>query len=156
MTIGIISNRLQVAYTLISTPSGDSSRTQRVEAQRCQIFITLTILSPAPGKKQRHFLSVFMREDTDTLEELHTCTSQIRANKKQPEIQDTIYTFDEVHVHVFKILSQLDPAKASGPDGVPCRLLKEGATRVAEPLSIIFNLSLTLQFGTPTREKIHM
>ena len=42
---------------------------------------------------------------------------------------------------VYKQLCQIDPAKSSGPDGIPGGLLK-GATQLAEPLTRVFNMSL--------------
>ena len=45
---------------------------------------------------------------------------------------------------VYDILSKLDPAKATGPDGIGNRILKEAALPLAEPLSHIFNYCLSL------------
>jgi hypothetical protein len=46
---------------------------------------------------------------------------------------------DEVH----KILSHLDVAKATGPDGIGCKLLREAAPCISAPLARIFNYSLS-------------
>ena len=43
---------------------------------------------------------------------------------------------------VFKELRSIDVTKASGPDNIPGRLLKEGAIYLAKPLSDLFNVSL--------------
>jgi hypothetical protein len=45
---------------------------------------------------------------------------------------------------VLKILKGLDTGKASGPDGVSNRLLKETSLAISEPLSILFNKSFEL------------
>ena len=45
---------------------------------------------------------------------------------------------------VYDILSKLDPAKVSGPDGISNRIIKEAALPLAEPLSHIFNYCLSL------------
>ncbi len=62
---------------------------------------------------------------------------------------------DEVTIveeEVYKILSHMDPMKASGPDEIPGRLLKEGAEQIAVPLTRLYNISL--QTGTyPTTGK---
>ena len=47
-------------------------------------------------------------------------------------------TFSEVR----KMLKELKPRKATGIDGIPSRLLKDGADTLASPLSAIFNLSI--------------
>ena len=43
---------------------------------------------------------------------------------------------------VLKLLLSIDVHKASGPDGIPGRLLKEGAHCIATPIQKLFNLSL--------------
>ena len=40
------------------------------------------------------------------------------------------------------MLKELKPRKATGIDGIPSRLLKDGADALASPLSAIFNLSI--------------
>ena len=45
---------------------------------------------------------------------------------------------------VGKVLQSLDPSKATGPDGIGNRVLKECAESLSVPLSIIFNKSLDL------------
>jgi hypothetical protein len=42
----------------------------------------------------------------------------------------------------YKILNNLDPSKATGPDGIGNRLLKEAAIAISEPLSKLFQISL--------------
>ena len=43
---------------------------------------------------------------------------------------------------VEKLLSQIQPSKAAGPDAIPCRLLKELATELAPVLTSVFRQSL--------------
>ena len=43
---------------------------------------------------------------------------------------------------VLKLLTNLKPNKASGPDGISARVLKEAASELAGPLCNIFNMSL--------------
>ena len=49
-----------------------------------------------------------------------------------------------IEEEVAAVLRNLDPNKASGPDGIPCRLLKEVAHEIAPSLCRLFNLSLSL------------
>ena len=48
------------------------------------------------------------------------------------------------HEEVRKELSLLNPSKTSGPDNIPARLLKEGASEIAPSLTKILKLSLHL------------
>ena len=43
---------------------------------------------------------------------------------------------------VWKALKELKPKKATGADGIPSRLLKDGAEALASPLSVLFNLTI--------------
>ncbi len=45
---------------------------------------------------------------------------------------------------MFNVLYHLDPNKASGPDNIPIRLLKECASTIAPSLTCLFNKSLKL------------
>ena len=50
----------------------------------------------------------------------------------------------EIDVHgVEKLLSNIKPNKASGPDAIPCRVLKEAASELAPILTDIFATSLS-------------
>ena len=50
--------------------------------------------------------------------------------------------FSITEFEIFKILSKLDPSKATGPDGIGNKLLKESAISICEPLCKIFQRSL--------------
>ena len=71
--------------------------------------------------------SVFTCEDISCLrkleEELGTSRSEVR-------IEEVILTENEV----CEELCRIDPSKASGPDEIPRRLLREGAPWIAKPL----------------------
>ena len=43
---------------------------------------------------------------------------------------------------VEKLLKNLDPSKASGPDGISPRVLKEAAVELAPPLALLYQASL--------------
>ena len=47
---------------------------------------------------------------------------------------------------VYEILINLDVSKATGPDGISNRLLKEAAVSIAEPLSHLFNYSMSIGY----------
>ena len=55
------------------------------------------------------------------------------------EIKNVLFNPDDVH----NLLCTIDPAKSSGPDNIPGRLLKEGAPWIAEPLARLFNMSMS-------------
>ena len=60
-----------------------------------------------------------------------------------PEPIDGLFTFMPVSVsEVQTVLKQLDPKKSAGPDQLDPYFLKLAADFIAEPLSVIFNLSL--------------
>jgi hypothetical protein len=53
-----------------------------------------------------------------------------------PEIKVTI-------LGTAKLLKNLDPSKATGPDQIPTRILKQFAAEFAPHLTTIFNTSIT-------------
>ena len=76
------------------------------------------------------FVSVFTHEDTSDVPHLHGPT--------YPSISD-------LHVStkgVEKLLGNIKPSKAAGPDQIPCRFLKELASELAPILAAIFQQSL--------------
>ena len=77
----------------------------------------------------KEFSSVFTREDTSFIPWLGRAPHQI----------------DPIYVQapgVRKLLAELKPGKASGPDRIPNRVLKELADELAPPLTALFNQSL--------------
>ena len=59
-------------------------------------------------------------------------------NSHHPTMPDILVSEKGVQ----KLLAKLNPRKAAGPDGIPCRLLKEVSTELAPALTILFNQSL--------------
>ena len=60
---------------------------------------------------------------------------------------NTPHRFNDISTtpeEIFKILSGLNISKASGPDGISNRVLRECSSSLAEPLSRLFNLSFSL------------
>ena len=97
------------------------------------------VLSSGTEKAQvfsEYFSSVFTSENISHLgrleEELHT-------SRSEAEIEEVVLTENEV----YEELRRIDPTKASGPDAIPGRLLREGAPWIAEPrLLNLFKTSL--------------
>ena len=78
----------------------------------------------------QQFTSVFSVEDTTTI--------PTPPGDVFPSMPDIVVHFRGVH----KLLSNIKPNKASGPDSIPCRVLKEAALELAPVLMDIFNSSL--------------
>ena len=56
---------------------------------------------------------------------------------------DAAFQFGELSVEVvLSYLSSLDVSKATGPDGLSARFLKEISSEIAEPLTTLYNESL--------------
>ena len=71
------------------------------------------------------------------VEPLQPCCSHILADNKIPPQQ--LCTVDEV----YHLLSSLDPVKATGPDLVSARMLKQTATSISPAVTRLFNMSLS-------------
>ena len=78
-----------------------------------------------------YFISIFSSEDSEIEE---SCSPV-----DKPIMNDLCLTVDDVQT----ILESLDVTKATGPDAIPARLLKETAHVIAPPLSKLFNKSLS-------------
>ena len=76
------------------------------------------------------FASVFTREDTSVIPNLSGTT--------YPTMRPISVTVEGVA----SILANLDPSKASGPDEIPARLLKDMANDLAALLTLIYQVSL--------------
>ena len=77
-----------------------------------------------------YFNSVFLKESDDKPITITPFSDEI--------ISDIVLDPNEV----FQVLYNLDPNKASGPDNIPIRLLKECANSIAPSLTCLFNKSL--------------
>ena len=80
----------------------------------------------------QQFKSVFTKEDNDTELKYH-------GNRTEP-----IDTLIVQNKGVSKLLQELSPNKASGPDNIPNRILKETAIQVSPFLTKLFNQSLQI------------
>ena len=78
----------------------------------------------------RQFSSVFTRENTIDI--------PVLPGVSYPSMSDIV-----VEPYGEKLLSKVKPSKASGPDEIPCRVLKETAHEIAPILTDIFNCSLS-------------
>jgi len=76
------------------------------------------------------FCSVFTKEDLATTPDL--------GSGSYPSAPDIVVSVPGVA----KLLQNLNPNKASGPDGISCRLLKMVANEVAPALTVLYNKSL--------------
>ena len=64
--------------------------------------------------------------------------------KDNPPVNVEIFNFINVNeLEVQNVLTKLDINKANGPDNISQKLLKETSKSVAEPLTKLFNLSLS-------------
>ncbi|MCG8048301.1 MAG: reverse transcriptase family protein [Candidatus Thiodiazotropha endolucinida] len=84
------------------------------------------------------------QEKADVLNTYFIAQSQLRdANTNLPEIQqppyEKLHTIDITSSDIRDILRALNVSKASGPDLISPRLLKEGADQLCEPLSQFFS-----------------
>ena len=75
------------------------------------------------------YQSVFTKEDTSTIPDKGESTC--------PSMPDIIFSKEGIE----KLLSNLNAAKASGPDNIPIRILKEAAQQIAPVLQVIFTQS---------------
>ena len=57
---------------------------------------------------------------------------------------DASFNIDFCHRKVRKLLLKINPNKASGPDGIHGKILKNCAVSLAYPLSLMFKLSYNL------------
>jgi hypothetical protein len=91
------------------------------------------LVNDSKGKAEiliRRFKSVFTREQNTTLP------------KTTKHIKDTIPTIIIRPEGVEKLLNQLNPSKASGPDGIPNRILKECSKQLTPGLASIYQKSI--------------
>ena len=79
---------------------------------------------------KRQFKSVFTQEDKSNIPKL--------PGLHYPPIAN----LDITTTGVERLLARLDPNKASGPDNISCRILKELAVELAPALTAIFNQSI--------------
>jgi len=78
----------------------------------------------------QHFYSVFNKESSSALPDMG------------PSSHPEMASFDISNVGVVKLLQEVDPFKAVGPDGIPPRLLKELSHKLVPSLTLIFRASI--------------
>ena len=72
---------------------------------------------------------------------------------RSPSVEDTMPEIDINKTGVEALLNRLNTQKATGPDGISSRFLKEFSAEISSPLTLIFNLSL--KSGTLPRDWLH-
>ena len=83
----------------------------------------------------RQFKSVFTKDNED-----HRNSGNCLHDQHYPSIGRLSISVEGVE----KLLSQIQPSKAAGPDAIPCRLSKELATELAPVLSSVLRQSLEI------------
>ena len=78
-----------------------------------------------------YYTAVFSTKD-------HQEPTQTEPEPSDRTLCDVSFTTEDVS----EALLAFDPNKATGPDGIPCRLLKETARQIAPSLTQLFNLYL--------------
>jgi len=78
----------------------------------------------------KHFASVFTQDDNSPAPDL--------GSSPYPDLQSFGTSVEEV----YNLLTQVDPFKATGPDDIPPKLLKEMAFELSPSLTVLFNSSL--------------
>ena len=126
-------------------------------------FRSITTNSSLPARVNwNHLSSSDPREKCELLNgffnSVFTCRSSCSVPKphvssSQPVHQLSQLSFSESEV--WKALANLDPTKAAGLDGIGPKLLKECATPLAAPLSILFNACVS-QGAIPEEWKAHL
>jgi len=84
----------------------------------------------------QHFYSVFNKESSSALPDMG------------PSLYPEMASFDISIAGVVKLLQEVDPFRAVGPEGIPPRLLKELSHELAPSLTSIFRTSI-LQSSLP-------
>ncbi|XP_072051490.1 uncharacterized protein [Amphiura filiformis] len=95
-----------------------------------KVIISSVTQRPKANLLNRQFASVFTKDDTSTLPDLGPST--------HPPMNGIQIT----NQGIVKLLKNLNPYKASGPDGVPARHLKETAEEIAPAISLLYQASL--------------
>ncbi len=118
---------------------GDSKRFYSYLRLKCTENINIPVLSTAgqhhvtdTSKAEalsQQFLSTFTQEDTDNMPSI--------SHQQFNSIQEIIFTQNGIT----KLLQQIRPGKAAGPDELPARVLKEMACEISGMLTFLFQQS---------------
>ena len=122
------------------TEDGDSRRMwQFIKNKRCDATgvaplrkegLTYSDAAAKANILNEQFCSVFTTEDMQNLPDL--------GESPYPDMPNIEVTVQGVH----KLLRNLNPRKACGPDNIPCRLLVLAAQEIAPALTLLFSSSL--------------
>ena len=141
----IVQNKTRAAHSdyvnqLIGTGDGDPKCIWRylkgLRKDNCGVGtlvsngIAATTAQDKANMLNRQFQSVFTKEDMSTQPPL--------PRKNHPHMPPIRVTAKGV----FKLLSQLNPRKASGGDGIPAAFLKKCAEELCHPLAFVIQLSI--------------
>ena len=103
----------------------------------------------SPLSKSDGSLAITDLDKANTLNKFFASVFTIENKNELPDEEPTKYsngiTITDIIITPKAIedrLKQLDTSKATGPDGIPSKVLKELANELAEPLSILFNKSV--------------
>ena len=144
-----IQTKIRISYwsfisNMIIPPDGSSTpkkafwsfirrnRTDNTSISTLKDLVTGALVTDPVAKANvlnAQFQSVFTRETP--------LTEEHKAEQEYPAIADVRFTVNGVR----KLLENLDPTKAVGPDEIPPRVLKELASDIAPVLTEIFNRS---------------
>ena len=80
--------------------------------------------------KQKYFASVFTNHNNSPAPDL--------GSSLYPDLQSFKISIEKV----YNLLTQVDPFKATGPDGIPPKLLIEMTFELSPSLTLLFNSSL--------------
>ena len=86
----------------------------------------------------------------------HSVFTPENDNEQIPQLHDNYPAMHNIHITVNgtqKLLQNLDPSKAKGPDEIPARILKQYASEFAPHLAFIFKASLTRGMYPHTGDK---
>jgi len=84
----------------------------------------------------------FTNIGSNLLKQLPT-TSKNFTDYLQKPVSNSIYVEEVTVCEILNLITSLKSNKSSGPDGISCRLIKENAYLLCEPLCYIYNLSLS-------------
>ena len=145
-------------------------KTLQKQIKKAETKYTTNFLADNIGTNHKKFYSFFKARKQDTtgittlqhnnsfvtlpIHKAHTLNQQFQSvfTQEQPNLPDiptsTYSTIPFLAINtqgIAKLLSEVDITKATGPDNIPCRILKANASVLAPILQVIF--SQTLQTG---------
>ena len=95
-----------------------------------------------------HFNAFFTTIAYTLIDKLSQCSGKfgfdyVKTFYQRFNVDDNKSVFNRVtYEHVHKVLGNMNPSKATGMDNIPTRFLKDGASILAHPITLIVNQSL--------------